>query len=497
MRKKASLLFFLRIIKVFLSILNLTIAANYFGVSFDRDVWLLSLSTILVVDLAIWGPINETFRSKFITMKEEEGEEVALSKLNSLLFFCICVSILITGITIYSSETLAKLVAPGFNAVNSIKLSSMLIYVAPILLLNQLIQIGTSILNAYDIFFIPEIASFGSTLFNIILTILLAPTYGIYALLIAYYFGVFLLFGLILYNIIKINKDIIKNLFTSKPNASFLPFLIFAFPFFIPYFFGQVNVIIEKSLASDIFVGAISTLDYARKFSEMFNSVLSSVLTTMLIPVLAIHYNKKESASFVAEFEKIFRFGFFAIILMVSVFTITPQQFVNIVYPTILPEKSVVIAELVTYYSWGAIAVFLYVISGIALMTHGRSKLYAIFGMIAQIMSIGINLAGYKHFGLFIFPFSFFFAHIICGGIMLCYFPIKNTNLRINLIKLFCVLCFILVFGFVIKHTFSITNNILQIIISFFCSIIALLTALYLLKMEEINFFKKLMYRFK
>lgn len=497
MRKKASLLFFLRIIKVFLGIINLSIAAKYFGVSIDRDVWLLALSTILVVDLAIWGPINETFRAKFITIREAEGEARALSKMNSLLVFCFLVSLAVTGITIFSSEILAKLVAPGYKGNEIIELSNMLIYIAPILLLNQLIQIGTSVLNAYDIFFVPEIASFGSTLFNIVLTILLAPTYGIYALLIAYYIGVFLLLGLILFYIAKLDKNIIKNIFTTRPNATFLPFLFFAGPFFLPYFFGQANAIVEKSLASNIFAGAISTLDYSRKFAEMFNAVLSSVLTTMLIPVLALHFSRKEKANFVTEFERIFRFGFFAIILMVTVFTIAPKAFVSIIYPTLLPENAANIAKLITYYSWSALAVFLYVISGIALMTHGKSKMYATFGMIAQITNICINYIGYRYLGLYIFPWSFFFAHLVCGGVMLFYFPVKENNLRTNLFKLLGMLSCILTFSLLVQKILPISNSYLQIGITVFSSLIGLLTTLYLFKMEEFALFKNLMTRFK
>ena len=87
MKKKTSLLFIIRIIKLLVGILNLSLTAKYFGVSLEKDVWLLAISVVLFLDMAFWGPINETFRSKFIFLRSEIGEIKALQKTKSLLFF--------------------------------------------------------------------------------------------------------------------------------------------------------------------------------------------------------------------------------------------------------------------------------------------------------------------------------------------------------------------------------------------------------------------------
>ena len=40
--------------------------ANFFGVSKEKDVWLVAYTLIISIDLAIWGPLNDIFRTKFI-----------------------------------------------------------------------------------------------------------------------------------------------------------------------------------------------------------------------------------------------------------------------------------------------------------------------------------------------------------------------------------------------------------------------------------------------
>jgi putative peptidoglycan lipid II flippase len=69
-------MFLLRGFRLALGILNLTISAKYFGITQERDAWLLALNSIVVFDMAIWGPINETFRARFLFIKEEEGERM-------------------------------------------------------------------------------------------------------------------------------------------------------------------------------------------------------------------------------------------------------------------------------------------------------------------------------------------------------------------------------------------------------------------------------------
>ena len=77
-------LFGFKLLRLLFSLITLPITANLFGVSIERDSWVLVTSFITVIGLTIWGPLNETFRAKFIFIKEKEGDIIALSKTVSL-----------------------------------------------------------------------------------------------------------------------------------------------------------------------------------------------------------------------------------------------------------------------------------------------------------------------------------------------------------------------------------------------------------------------------
>ena len=71
-------------------------------------------------------------------------------------------------------------------------------------------------------------------------------------------------------------------------------FFYFALPFFFPYFFGQVNLLVEKVLSGSLGEGIVSAVDYGRKFSEVLFAVLSGVLITMLVPVLSEKHARRK-----------------------------------------------------------------------------------------------------------------------------------------------------------------------------------------------------------
>lgn len=430
MKKNTSLLFLIRIIKLLVGILNLSLTAKYFGVSLEKDVWLLAISVILFLDMAVWGPINETFRSKFVFLKGEIGEAEALQKTKSLLFFTFIISVGIVCVVSIYPQILSKIIAPTYSGVQYDGLIRMIVIAAPIMLITQLSAIGISILNAYESFFVPEITGFITAVVNLVLLIFLAPYIGIYSLVISYYVGAVLLLVLLFVQIRKLQISIFIG-YNDIKFKDFKIFFLFALPFFFPYFFGQVSGVLEKTLVSTIGVGNVSALDYSRKFTDILTSVLTSVLFTMLVPVLSLKYIQKKPKEFVLNFMEIFQLGMLFLTFVITLFTSTSLSVVSIFFDKGMITKDTLqeISNLTIFYSWSTLAVFIYLVFGVALLSSDRSKKYAFWGVIAQIISISLNFIFIKSIGIYIFPISLLLSHFIVGVIMSFYFPYKNKRL--------------------------------------------------------------------
>lgn len=201
LKKISAYLFGLRLLRTGISVITLSLAAKFFGISVERDVWILITAFITTINLAVWGPINETFRTKFIFIREQEGEQIALRKTSDLLLFIVFVTIVLSVVFLMFPSFVMKIVAPSLASEHNAMFVKMLFLLLPTFLINQMTSIGISVLNAYNYFYIPEIVGFFSGIINLVCIVFLAPVIGIFSLVVSQYVSIILLFCVIIYYI--------------------------------------------------------------------------------------------------------------------------------------------------------------------------------------------------------------------------------------------------------------------------------------------------------
>lgn len=437
MQKKSLLFFIIKLIKMPLTVLTLVLTAKYFGVGIEKDVWLLALAGITMIDLALWGPVNETFRAKFVILKETEGEKASFEKVQSLLFFIFAFSIiLVAGLEFYPS-VLVKFIAPGFKNDEYTALVKMIRVLAPFLLLNQFTLICTSILNAFEKFYIPELASFVSQIINIILIVFFANYLGIMSLAIALYISTAILIFFLIFQIRKEGLRLsLENVFKFH---GFKLFFLFALPFFIPYFIGQISGMIEKIVATELGIGTVSILDFSKRLPEMLNGILITVVLTILVPVLTKAFVNKEKEVYKKEFLSSYKLGLFGLISFIAFFINGADPLLRILYNSnaIVDKDLESIIFLSKLFAGALIGVFVYVIFGMSMLSINRGKLYAIYGTVAQLLLIVFNFILAPKIGVVVFPLSYFFAHFISAIFMSFNYPYEKSVVWLISLKYF------------------------------------------------------------
>ncbi len=487
MKKKSILLFFIRLLKLFLSLISVSLTAHFFGVSIEKDTWLLSISIIIFIDLAIWGPVNETFRTKFIYLKKQEGELKALNKVKSLLFFITLISIVIVINLVLFPEIVINIFSSSYSETQRVELTKMIKIVAPVLLFTQLSAILTSILNAYDSFITPEISAIATAIVNIIVILIFAPYVGIYSLVISYYLSYVLLLLLLFRQISKLNI----NFYLSNKEINFRDFklfFVFALPFFFPYFFGQISTIIEKLLVSSIGIGNLSLIDYSRKFSDILNNVLTSVLVTILVPILSQNFIEKEKKLFVNNFFQIFQLGMIFLSFIIPFFVLNSKIIVNIFFDMgkIDTIRLLEISNLTVFYGLTSFSIFFYLVFGMALMTSNNRKKYAFWGIVAQVLSILMNYSLIDYYGIYIFPISLFTSHLFVGVIMCISFPFKTKSFYFTITKYLFLFVVIVVLSIIANNLIENSlNPFIQFFITSFLILVLILLLLLLFNLEE------------
>jgi len=484
LRKQASVIFLFRIIRLAAALYNISLAAQYFGLSLQRDIWLLALNGIIVFDLLIWGPLNETFRAKFLFIKTEQGEDFALSRTKSLFVFTTAISIFVVGLLLLFPDVLAKFLAPSYSGSSLQSLLSMIRILAPIFLFTQTTKLLISILNAYGSFIIPEISGLISQVLTTILLILLTPHIGILSLVVSYYASITLLLALLCIQLSRLGVTLLNKSFTFSFDAV-KPFILYSLPFFIPYFAGQASQLVEKALASSS-VGAVSIIDYSRKFSDIPLEVMVGIIVTMLVPVLSQHFVENRKQDFFREFKNMYQFGLLLLICLSAMLISCPAAFVKILYHKGMSDVEMkTVSHMTMLYVCSAIPVFLYQIYGAALIAAKRGSEYAYCGLAAQLIMITINLVFYKQFGIFTLPISLFISHAICAGIMALRFPVKNSLGKVT-IRYFALLLSIntLVF-FLSQSIIYVGNPYFSILLHFVLLLSLLFPAIFFFKFDE------------
>jgi putative peptidoglycan lipid II flippase len=498
MKRRAGIMFVLKGARLAISILNLYLSASYFGVSIEKDIWLLAINIFLILDMAIWGPINETFRAKFVFLREEFGEEIALQRTRSLIVFTNSVTIILVLLILWKPELISAIIAPSYKGEQLVLLLFMIRVIAPSFLFNQITQLFTSILNAYNSVYIPEIAGFISGIINLFLIVTLAPKIGIFSLAYAYYIGLFLLLILLLFQI-KYKKIKLFVTFKGIKFSDSWPFILFALPFFLPYFIGQIALVVEKSIASSLGFGVVSTIDYAKKFSDIITGILFSVLITVFVPILSSHFIKNDGKAFLLDFRQIYQLGFLVITSFVAILTACPNALVSILYQNNKISSIVLdqISSLATCYSWCAAAIFFYYIFGFGLMSSQKQKYYASYGIAAQLGMIAINLFFNKTLGIYVFPLSLFLSHAIAAFFMFRKLPYGRSELVLITVKYLCVLLSVVLLMYVINNfLIFFSSAYLVLLINIFVLGAILLGALFFLKLDERLVFATIYQRF-
>jgi peptidoglycan biosynthesis protein MviN/MurJ (putative lipid II flippase) len=427
-KSTALFMFAIRILRLFVTIITLPLTALYFGISLERDSWILVSTYITTFGLLIWGAIDETFRAKFVEIKEKEGENSAILKASSLGLFTIIVSIFLCCTLYLFGDQISTIIDNSENKHNVKIILTLIYFLIPTLLLNQIISLGLGILNSYEIYFIPEFTGLFASLVNLFLILFLAPYVGIFSLVISQYISILLVLIFLIYYFKKqkIYLGQIMNMKTSHVKV----FIVFALPFFFPYFAGQVNNIFEKIVANSLGPGSVSILDYSKQFSSMLQVVISSVITTVMLPLLSNKYSNNEKKLFSDILGENIAAVFIIMSATVTILVGATDQICDLFFnkADITHDELKLLVNLTRWYGFGLIGIILYLLFGIALLASGKSKIYASIGVCCQIAVFVINLLFSKRIGLVVFPISILLSHMVAAIILGFYIDLINKK---------------------------------------------------------------------
>jgi len=431
----ASMVIIATIVSRVLGLFREIVISNYFGASVETDAFFVAfMIPNLLRSLLGEGGLNSAFIpifTEYLTKFNKKRAEYLASNVMNIL---IIVLIIIIVIGIWTAPLLIKIIALGFKnnpykfelAVNLTRT------IFPYIGLVAIASLFMSILNSYENFFIPALSPGMLNLAIIFIVFLFSKNYGIYSLAL----GVIL--GGIGQGIIQI-PQLLKNKFEYKLIIDFKEEGLFRiFNLLLPVILGlgitQINVVVDRTIASTLIDGSISALYYANRLVQFPLGAFGIAISTAVFPTLS----KFASNDNLTDYKNSFLFS-----MRLLLYTTIPSTFglivlrndiIRFIYEHGLFDEraTIMTANALLYYSLG-----LFAYAGVKLITMAfyalkDSKSPVKIGIIVVIINIILDLIFVRslaHSGL---ALATSISAVINVIILLKYLKLKIGDLQIK-----------------------------------------------------------------
>ena len=293
--KSAILVTIVMIIGYLLSFGKEVVIAYYFGVSSDVDAYTIAIQTPVIlfsfVAVAIQSVVVPIYSD---ILYNQSREKANLFASNLIIITSLFVFLLFVLGEIFASG-LIYLFAPGFDHEVHELAVSLLRITLPTVFFSLILKIYTAILNVNKKYALPES---GLLLLNIVLIITiitLQARCGIVAACLGQVFGTLTQFSFLTLLI----RKYFKFTFYFKPKEEKIKqALKMSLPVFWSISVAELNTMINRIVASFLFVGSIAALSYAQKLNTIFISFFTSAIATIVYPLYAESAAKGDTQQF-------------------------------------------------------------------------------------------------------------------------------------------------------------------------------------------------------
>ncbi len=363
------------------------IAAN-FGATALTDAYIIAVTIFTSFSLIAAEVINNAFLPIYTRLKRENilKSNIFSSKILNIIFV---ISVLIVLIGEIFTEIIVRLFAPGFSEnimVLSINLTKITI---PVVILTGLSIIIGAILQSNERFFPQAFMGIPNHILVISFLIWFANRYGILGLTVVTAVGTA--------SQLLVQLPFLKGTgfkYVNQRRKS-IPEVKMFFSSLIPIFIGssakQINVMIDRGLASSTGYGNISILNYANIINISLVGLFITTLTTIIYPRIArqAHSDKEHRYTVKKSIDALL-----LVTIPLTIFVwIFKLQIVSFLFQrgSFSPENALETSQVLFFYSFSLIPIAIIDIISKAFYSKMDNKIPMIFGIISVIINIVLN----------------------------------------------------------------------------------------------------------
>jgi putative peptidoglycan lipid II flippase len=260
------------------------VMAAFFGTSYITDAYVMAQSIPNMLFAGIFGAVATGYIPLLSDYMEKGSQEEGNAFTSRVINILLVISALSALVGLFFSDKLTALMAPGFEEETAILTSRYL----KITFMYTVFSATAGILEAYLQYkgtFIPQVIIGYSQSAILIVTIIVSAYTDCY----------FLAFGLLIAYIVRLilmyvmarKKGYRYSLHRGSYGKVFKQIIPLAIPVFIGHCGYQINMFVDKYLASGLIEGSVSALNYGNLLNGMIMTLSTSVLNTIIYPKIA------------------------------------------------------------------------------------------------------------------------------------------------------------------------------------------------------------------
>jgi len=303
----------------FISFLKESVIANYYGVCSDVDAYTIAIEIPVELFTFVTVAIQSVVVPIYSDHLYNKDEKTAKQYIDNLITILVAGSLVFILFGELFSGLLTTLFAPGFDEATHNLCSELVRIVFPSILFSVVCQVIIAVLNVHKQFVINSFSLYFMNICTIVSVVLLHEEFGIYAAA-----G-----GLLVGNVAKclfvvfLAKKYYHYTFSfAYKDESVKRTLKQSVPVFWSMSIAEFTTIVNKIVASFLFVGSISALTYASKINTVLMQLFVSAIATVVYPLYAESSAKSDTKQLNNRINlTISGFALFIMPLMAGIFT--------------------------------------------------------------------------------------------------------------------------------------------------------------------------------
>lgn len=340
----------------FLGFIRETLIAAKFGSGMETDAFFVALTATGLITILISNAISTTFIPIISEVEAKEGKKGKINHVNNMINTIVLISIMLIIVTWLLSPLIIKLIAKDFEG-DQFKLAVNLMRIGlPMILFSGVLGTLTGFLHSEQSYKSSAAIGLPSNFVYIIFLMFMSSKFGIKGLMVA---AVIAMMSQLIIQIPETKKAGFKYNFVFDIKDEYIRKILYlSVPVLVGVAIDDLNVIVDKTLASGIATGSISALNYANKLNGLVLGVFVSAITTVIFPLLA----KESNNDNINGMKKMIGYGVNLILLITIPATIgmivlsTPIVQAAFERGVFTPNDTIMTSSALVFYSLGLVA---------------------------------------------------------------------------------------------------------------------------------------------